>query len=75
MLQVLLLFKVLFTSGSQVYDLLCGVASLSEQRMGFVSVSLASGLGLLKLILSMTLLGWLIKLMACSNGKAVACTF
>ena len=57
MVQILLIFEVLFTEDSKVEDLFCGASSGSEPSLFFSNYFFQfGGLGIFKMTFSMTLL-------------------
>ena len=62
MAEDLLVLEIFLTAESKVEDLLCGAPSCSEACLFFSNDSLCLGFTLFSMVFSMTLLGWLMRL-------------
>ena len=62
MVEVLLVLNIFLTEDSYVEDLLCGAPSCSEACLFSAMIFSACGFNLFSMIFSMTLFGWLMRL-------------
>ena len=62
MVEVLLMLEIFITEDSSVEDLLCGAPSCSQACLCLSVIFSSCGFSLFSMIFSMTLLGWLMRL-------------
>ena len=62
MVEILLVLEIFLTEDSEVEDLFCGAPSCSEASCSSTIIFSARGFILFSMIFSMTLLGWLMRL-------------